>query len=318
MRIESGTTSERCIRLGLSLVMCTVFAGWFAYDGFWGYPKENLRWALRNPLIPQHDHEINTNFKATQATLEQVHPDMTVEELEALVGEPTLIQSRHRVYVGRELYAIIDLDEEDKVTNVRSIEIAAEDVPDDEPNPAVTPMNVEKIEPGMSLSRLEHYLGDKPDERHKQTFWYIGPATYARFEVVGKTVSKVIDITENSDHRESDIAMQKWISAGLCVVILIAAVFLIRAVRTRVVLDDAGLTFNRRYVAWDTMTGLDIDEYKDRGWLDLVYDDGDLLRLDSYHISKFREIITEICNRKGFASPFADITEDNTGNHGKS
>lgn len=317
MRIESGTTSERCIRLGLFLVMCTVFAGWFAYDGLWGYPKANLELALQNPLIPKHDHEINTNFKATKATLEQVHPDMTVEQLEALIGEPTLVQNRHRVYIGQKLYAIIDLDEEDKVTNVRSVEIAAEEVPD-EPNPAVTAMNVEKIEPGMSLSRLEHYLGDEPDERHKQTFWYIGPAAYARFEVVGQTISQVIDIIESRDHRESDIAMQKWISAGLCVVMLIVAFFLIRAVRTRVVLDDAGLTFNRRHVAWDTMTGMDINEYKDRGWLDLVYNEGELLRLDSYHISKFREIITEICNRKGFASPFADKTEDDTGNHDKS
>jgi hypothetical protein len=305
MRIESGTTTERCIRLGLFLAMCLVFAGWFAYDGFHGYPKENLKWALRNPLMPQSDSEIATNFKAIKANLAKVQPGTTVEQLEALVGPPTLIQSKHRVYVGEEILAIIDLDEEDKVTGVRSKEIAPEEIRDDA-STMVTAENVDKIESGMTLSLLEHHLGDKPVETHNQTYWYIGPAVYARFEVIGDAVSNVIEMTENTDHRESDLAMQKWIAAGLCIVVLITLYFLIRAVRTRVVLDDAGLTVNHRHVAWDAMTGLDIEEYKDRGWLDLVYDDGDLLRLDSYHIAKFREIVTEICNRKGFASPFAE------------
>ena len=311
MRIESGTTSERCVRLGLFLVMCLVFSGWFGYDGFRGYPAENLKWALRNPDIPQLDHEIVTNFKAIKANLEQVRPDMTVERLEALLGEPAVIQSKHRVYAGRNLRAIIDLDAEDKVAMVRSTEVAVDAAPD-EPNPAVTAENVEKIEPGMSLSRLEHHLGGDC-EQYNQVYWYIGPAAYAEFEVIADAVSKVIKIEENSDHRESDIVMQKWIAVGLCGVLLITLSFLIRAIRTRVVLDDAGLTFNRRHIAWEAMTGLDIDEYKERGWLDLVYDDGELLRLDSYHIAKFREIITEISNRKGFASPFADksATADN-------
>jgi hypothetical protein len=170
----------------------------------------------------------------------------------------------------------------------------------------VTPESVEKLKKGMSLSLLEHHLGSDPSEQHEQTYWYVGPATRARFEVVDGAVTDVIEVTENSDKRESDIAMQKWIAAFLAVVAVITIFFLARAVLTRVVLDDTGLKYNGRHISWDAMKDLDIQEYKDRGWVDLVYDEDKVIRLDSYHIARFKEIITEICDRKGSSSPFAD------------
>ncbi len=38
MRIESGPTGERKVRVLLMLVMFAGFSIWFAYDGFIGYP----------------------------------------------------------------------------------------------------------------------------------------------------------------------------------------------------------------------------------------------------------------------------------------
>lgn len=43
MPIESGPTKERVVRTLLQFVLIAFFAAWFAYDGWIGYPKRNLR-----------------------------------------------------------------------------------------------------------------------------------------------------------------------------------------------------------------------------------------------------------------------------------
>ena len=47
MRIESGPTGERVVRSSLLCLLCTVFAIWFAYDGWVGYAKGNLAGYLK-------------------------------------------------------------------------------------------------------------------------------------------------------------------------------------------------------------------------------------------------------------------------------
>jgi hypothetical protein len=42
MRIESGPTVERRVRTAIPLLMTAVFAVWFAYDGWKGYPRKNF------------------------------------------------------------------------------------------------------------------------------------------------------------------------------------------------------------------------------------------------------------------------------------
>jgi hypothetical protein len=43
MRIESGSTKERKVRTALFVVLCAGMGGWFAYDGWIGYPEKNRR-----------------------------------------------------------------------------------------------------------------------------------------------------------------------------------------------------------------------------------------------------------------------------------
>lgn len=43
MRIESGPTRERKVRTTLFVVLCAGMGGWFAYDGWIGYPEKNRR-----------------------------------------------------------------------------------------------------------------------------------------------------------------------------------------------------------------------------------------------------------------------------------
>jgi len=40
MRIECGTTRQRRNRIILVIIVCGVFAAWFAYDGWYKYPRE--------------------------------------------------------------------------------------------------------------------------------------------------------------------------------------------------------------------------------------------------------------------------------------
>ena len=52
MRIESGPTGERKIRTSLLLIMVAGFSGWFAYDGYVGYPAKNRQGHLQQLATP--------------------------------------------------------------------------------------------------------------------------------------------------------------------------------------------------------------------------------------------------------------------------
>ena len=60
MRIESGPTGERKVRTLLMLLMVGVFAVWFAYDGWIGWPGENKKEHLEQ--IPA---DLRKNVKLT-------------------------------------------------------------------------------------------------------------------------------------------------------------------------------------------------------------------------------------------------------------
>ena len=111
-------------------------------------------------------------------------------------------------------------------------------------------------------------------------------------------------------HRPVDILLQKGLAVGFAVLSVIAAVHLVRVVRTRAVLDDQGLVYNRGpVIGWDHMTALDSDRYEAKGWVDLIYDSGggqQRRRLDSYHLARFDDLIDEICHRKGFRNPLPE------------
>jgi hypothetical protein len=90
--------------------------------------------------------------------------------------------------------------------------------------------------------------------------------------------------------------------------------------RTRVVLDDNGLSYNRLHIPWEAMTGLRAKDYSRKYWVDLEYTAGDVtrsLRLDSFHIQQFNEVLAAICERKGFPSPVeASGPKEDTGGGG--
>jgi len=302
MRVESGTTGERRARGFIFLVMAVAFAAWFAYDGFVGYPAKNLEWARQ--AMPEKPDNLATNPQVLTDRLGQIKKGTASEKLADLVGKPSLVQPKQLTFVGSRLKAIIALDDQEKVISMTTSQIEPGDRPED-PGILVTKTRVERIREGASVQEVSKELG-KPAQTREKTLWFVGPAAYARVTMAEPKVVGAVEVYENQQRTEKDILVQKVIAAALAVLALIVAVRLLQAMRLRVVLDDTGLTISRKHVAWDSMTGLDAEDYAEKGRVDLKYRDGGAsgsVRLDSYHIARFDEMVSAICERKGFESP---------------
>ena len=245
MRIETGNTTDRRIRVLLFLLMSAVFSAYFAYDGYRGYPGKNLKWARQSlsniPNMPEPQN-LKTNPKVLKRALDGIarkldatgtdRGKVTVADLTALFGPAT-------------------------------------------------------FENGVD-------------------YCYIGPASFGWFKISNGQVDRAEMVRENTEPSESDIRGQKWFAFFTGVVALGALIHLVRITRMRWVLDDDGLYIGRRRISWDAMDSLDLTAFAKKGWLDLIYLDGGAkqrIRLDSYFIEKFDDIVAMICTRKGFASP---------------
>lgn len=78
--IVSATTSERIVRtLGLT-AMFSLFSGWFLYDGFVGYPNENLKKAVES-LDPVPDELPTMNSAVTKNSTADFVGDLSREQL---------------------------------------------------------------------------------------------------------------------------------------------------------------------------------------------------------------------------------------------
>ena len=250
MRIESGPTNERRIRLSIFVVMCAAFAGWFTYDGFVGYPKKNLEWARGN--IPGQPDDLTFNPEATLNNLEGIAVGMPVEEVRDVLGAPALRQPPMMVFHGPSLTVEVVQNDDGTVKEVRTL---------DPQNPKhdsnlVTKDRAGRISPGMSPVEVSAELG-RAAETRPETWWYIGVATYATFEIKADTVAKVAAVVENEQTSELDILIQKIIAGALAGVTLWTIGFLSAVMRTRAVLDDQGLMYKGRMIGWDDMVALE-------------------------------------------------------------
>ena len=119
--VESGSTLDQRIRTGIFLLMCVGMGGWFAYDGWVGYPAKNLAWWADHKL-PRRPENLSTNRLATKANLGRIGIEATPEQIRQLLGEPTLEIPRTLTYAGN-LFACITGREPSDVEE-RSLEAA--------------------------------------------------------------------------------------------------------------------------------------------------------------------------------------------------
>lgn len=320
--IESGSTVDQRVRTGIFLLMCLGMGGWFAYDGFYGYAAKNLDWASQK--LPQRPENLKTNPRATKDNLLQVAVGDSPDRIRGLLGEPTLDLPRTLVFVGKEITATIRIDDQGQVL---SNAISTPDRPaaagqaasgpsgiSDTTNVMVTRARAELVKPGMAESAVRELLRE-PASARDRAMWYIGPAAYGEFHLAGGKVSARPDVQENEHRSEWDITLQKIIAAAVCLAAVYALLRFWQAMRARIVVDDSGLTYNGRRIPWDSMIQLKTDQYQDKAWVDLEYRDGASersLRLDALFIQQFKEIMTAICQRKGFTMPRRDRGDGET------
>lgn len=163
----------------------------------------------------------------------------------------------------------------------------------------------EAVKSPGSAQALDELYGGPPSHKNADTWYYIGPGVILEFPLrSGRPASAAI---VKLPHSETDIFLQRTIAGVLMIPTLVFAIQLIRVVRTRLVLNDAGLSLNGRApIAWGAMTGLDTDRLKAKGWVDLRYKTSDAersVRLDEYHYAEFDIVMEAICQRKSFDNP---------------
>jgi hypothetical protein len=86
---------------------------------------------------------------------------------------------------------------------------------------------------------------------------------------------------------------------------------LYKAATLRVVVDDAGVQYDRQRIGWEAMESL--RDYSPKGWIDLYYKDGarqKKLRLDNEKVALFDEIVAAICEKKGYANEVQAYAEN--------
>jgi len=179
-------------------------------------------------------------------------------------------------------------------------------------NPKVLKKNLAAVQNGMTLQQVTALLGEPALVRHNER-WFVGPATYACIKFAGEVVESIGPQQENTEKSEGDIRGQRGFAAVLLVLSLAFAARFVVVVLRPTVLDEYGVRARGRRVAWEQMTGLDTSNYDRKGWLDLEYNEDSKrrkVRLDSYHIARFDDLINEICSRKGFASPIRPRATD--------
>lgn len=203
-----------------------------------------------------------------------------------------------------------------------------------EPHPKLAynyPKEVEaKFKKGMNKADVLTELGkplliESPDPNSKVEHWhYIGQ--YGRLDLgVRRTTDPNAGtvVTVNweetpADYRHESVRQQKIFAVVCSVLVLAGLIWSIKIWRTRVVVDETGLTHNRLVVPWDAMTALDSKDYHAKGWLALVYASGGSersLRLDSFKVDAFDDVVDAICQRKGFVNPIPidDLDEEEQG-----
>ncbi|MCP4246384.1 MAG: hypothetical protein GY778_04975 [bacterium] len=150
--------------------------------------------------------------------------------------------------------------------------------------------------------------------REDNNTYYFGPGGMATVTWSGGAATKAG--WRNAPKNESDLFIQIVIGSVVGILGLLMLFQLLRVLNTRVELTDAGLYTNSQgglrfggspLVPVDSITGLGTEDFKKKGWVDVVYklDDGaeGSFGLNDYVHKAFPQIIGEICTRRGFENP---------------
>ena len=164
------------------------------------------------------------------------------------------------------------------------------------------------VKAGDELSAVTAVLG-KPNLEHGGDAYFLGPGGWLKVQLTGSRIASVA--WTSGPKTESDQQWQRWIGYALAVGGLIAAVRLALVLTTRLTLLDDGLLRGKQRIPLDAITALRADPAGRSGCVEIEYSvDGRLQRisLDRYVFKRLPEIVTALCERKGFSNPWAAAT----------
>lgn len=167
-------------------------------------------------------------------------------------------------------------------------------------------------------------LKQSPPRSEAELTERLGEPDFDKFEEGQRSVYFVssygmlkVPVATNGDIDASKASWQTWYKTKdqigqqfyfLSPIVLALAAYVafraVQAMRLKVVIDDDGLHYGARFIPWKSMTAL--QDYKKKGLCTLVYRQNDqtrTLRLDSYKIAKFEQVVDVIVQGKGFEDP---------------
>ncbi len=174
-----------------------------------------------------------------------------------------------------------------------------------------------RVAGGLTKKEVLEELGEpivvRQDPADQLDDWhYVGQYCRIHYEVerakdpnAGKVLAVHIEQAP-ADYRYESVQQQRFWAIVCAVLGVLAIAWFIKVWRTRVVVDESGLTYNSKHIAWDDMVDLDGADYAAKGWVTLIYTQQGkekTMRLDSFKIDAYRDVIDAICRRKGFANP---------------
>jgi len=177
---------------------------------------------------------------------------------------------------------------------------------------------VQTIKAGDELSALTTVLG-KPSLEHGGDAYFLGPGGWLKVPAADLPLSRAASnhsagsriasaAWTSGPKTESDQQWQRWIGYALAVGGLIVTLHLALVLVTRLTLLDDGLLLGKQLISLDTITALRADPAGRSGCMEIEYSvDGRLQRisLNRYVYKRLPEIVAAICERKGFANPWA-------------
>jgi hypothetical protein len=166
---------------------------------------------------------------------------------------------------------------------------------------------------GAVRADLAKFYGGPPSFETADSIYYCGPSYRVIVAVeMGKDNERRI-LGRATEKSATSILWQKGLSVLLLAFALYLLALVVQVRRTRLVLDQAGLSYcGIGPIGWDSMRSMEISGFSRKGYVDLLYDDHGVerkLRLDEYHIEKFDDVIDELCARKGFENPLPVVEE---------
>ena len=149
------------------------------------------------------------------------------------------------------------------------------------------------------------------DTSNETVEYHVSQYGYAPIKVAGTRVVASSLVWNTWFKTKEEIQLQFWFAMACAAVGLFALHRFYRASTLRAMIDDEGMTYGSQRIPFTAMNSL--QDYSRKGWVDLYYGEGDQrkkLRIDNQKILKFDEIITALCEAKGFEDPRPPAEEE--------